>query len=37
MPEDADVLQHLFKGSSTIFYDIQRRTLMFGTTPAGEG
>ena len=35
--EDAEVLQHLFKGSGTIFYDIHRRTLMFGTTAAGEG
>jgi len=33
--EDAEVLQHLLGGAKTVFYDIGRRTLMFGTTPAG--
>lgn len=34
--EDAEVLQELFRKSQTIYYDIPRRTLMFGTTAAGE-
>ncbi len=33
--EDAEVLQNLLGGAKTVFYDIGRRTLMFGTTPAG--
>jgi hypothetical protein len=34
--EDAEVLQSLLKRSATVYFDINRRTLMFGTTPAGE-
>jgi hypothetical protein len=34
--EDAEVLQNLLKRSATVYYDVRRRTLMFGTTPAGE-
>ncbi len=33
--EDADVLQHLLAGAKTVFFDIARRTLMFGTRPTG--
>ncbi len=33
--EDAEVLQHLLAGAKTVFFDIARRTLMFGTTPTG--
>ncbi len=33
--EDAEVLQHLLHGAKTVFFDIARRTLMFGTTPTG--
>jgi hypothetical protein len=33
--EDADVLHGLLKRSSTVHYDIGRRTLMFGTTSVG--
>ena len=33
--DDADVLQDLLTSSSVVTYDIHRRTLMFGTTPAG--
>lgn len=33
--EDAEVLQHLLAGSTTVYYDIPRRSLMFGTTPTG--
>ncbi len=33
--EDAEVLQHLLAVAKTVFYDIGRRTLMFGTTPTG--
>jgi hypothetical protein len=35
--DDADVLQDLLASADTVYYDIGRRTLMFGTTPAGEG
>jgi hypothetical protein len=31
--EDAEVLQNLLAGAKTVYYDISRRTLMFGTTP----
>ena len=31
-PADADNLQDLLAASSTAHYDIERRTLMFGTT-----
>jgi hypothetical protein len=34
--EDAEVLQNLLKRSATVYYDVRRRTLMFGTTAAGE-
>jgi hypothetical protein len=34
--EDAEVLQGLLKRSATVYYDVRRRTLMFGTTPAGQ-
>jgi hypothetical protein len=33
--EDADVLQDLLSGAEIVYYDIGRRTLMFGTAPAG--
>jgi hypothetical protein len=35
--EDAEVLQSLLKRSTDVHYDIDRRTLMFGTARAGEG
>ena len=34
--EDADTLQDLLVASSTVFYDIDRRILMFGTTKPGS-
>ncbi|TLM73600.1 hypothetical protein [Pseudarthrobacter sp. NamB4] len=34
--EDAEVLQNLLNRSATVYYDVRRRTLMFGTTPAGQ-
>lgn len=34
--DDADVLQDLLAAADTVYYDIARRTLMFGTTPVGE-
>ena len=34
--DDADVLKDLLARSSTVFYDVPRRTLMFGTTAAGS-
>ncbi len=33
--EDADVLQDLLSSAKTVYFDISRRTLMFGTTAAG--
>ena len=36
-PDDADNLQDLLSEVSVVHYDIERRTLMFGTTPVGEG
>lgn len=33
--DDADVLQDLLAEAKTVYYDIGRRTLMFGTTPVG--
>ena len=33
--DDADVLQDLLASAGSVYYDIGRRTLMFGTTPAG--
>jgi hypothetical protein len=35
--DDADVLQDLLASADTVYYDIGRRTLMFGTTAAGTG
>ena len=34
-PDDADNLQDMLTSSSTVFYDVARRTLMFGTTRVG--
>ena len=36
-PDDADNLQDLLVSAGTVFYDVGRRTLMFGTTPVGKG
>ena len=33
--EDAEVLQGLLKRSKSVFYDVRRRSLIFGTTPVG--
>jgi hypothetical protein len=34
--DDADNLQDLLSTAETVFYDIRRQTLMFGTTKAGR-
>jgi hypothetical protein len=34
--DDAEVLQHLLKKSADVHYDIERRTLMFGTARVGD-
>ncbi len=34
--DDADVLQDLLRNTSTAFYDVARKTLMFGVTKVGE-
>ena len=34
-PDDADNLSDLLASASIVFYDVKRRTLMFGTTPVG--
>jgi hypothetical protein len=34
--EDADVLQDLLSSSKTVYFDVRRRTLMFGTTRVGH-
>jgi hypothetical protein len=34
--DDADVLQDVLRNQKTVYYDIGRRVLMFGTTKAGE-
>lgn len=34
--DDADNLQDLLSSAGTVFYDVSRRTLMFGTTPVGQ-
>ena len=34
--DDADVLQDMLSSSKTVYYDVRRRTLMFGTTPVGK-
>ena len=33
--EDAEVLQGLLGRAEVVYYDVGRRTLMFGTTPPG--
>ncbi|MHA7262390.1 hypothetical protein ACX80W_04195 [Arthrobacter sp. TMN-37] len=35
-PDDADNLQDLLSTAKTVYYDVRRRTLMFGTTRTGE-
>ncbi len=35
-PEDADNLQDMLSSSDDVFYDIERRVMMFGTTPVGK-
>lgn len=34
--EDADNLQDVLKNTKSVFYDIDRRVLMFGVTRAGD-
>jgi hypothetical protein len=34
--DDADNLQDLFTRAGTVFYDVSRKTLMFGTTAVGQ-
>ena len=34
--EDAEVMQNLLSKTSTVFYDVRRRTLMFGTRRPGS-
>jgi len=34
--DDADNLQDLLSSSSPVYYDVRRRTLMFGTTAVGS-
>ncbi|MCU1405194.1 MAG: hypothetical protein JWQ43_1497 [Glaciihabitans sp.] len=34
--DDADNLQDLLSTATTVFYDVQRRSLLFGTTAAGK-
>jgi|SRR6476620_432270 hypothetical protein len=34
--QDAENLQALLSASATVFYDVPRRTLMFGTTASGQ-
>jgi hypothetical protein len=34
--EDADNLQDLLVAASTVYYDVDRRVLMFGTTKVGQ-
>lgn len=34
--EDAEVLQHLLAASASVYYDVGRRTLMFGTRATGN-
>lgn len=34
--EDAEVLQNLLSSTKSVFYDIHRRTLMFGTRRPGD-
>ncbi len=35
-PDDADNLQDLLVNTKTVYYDVDRRTLMFGTTRVGD-
>ena len=35
-PDDADNLQDLLANTGTVHYDVERRVLMFGVTPAGS-
>jgi hypothetical protein len=35
-PDDADNLQDLLSTAGTVYYDVARRTLMFGTTAVGS-
>lgn len=35
--DDAEVLRGLLRGAKNVTYDVARRTLIFGTTPVGEG
>jgi hypothetical protein len=34
--DDADILQDLLSSADTVYYDVGRRTLMFGTAPVGS-
>ncbi|GAB7189823.1 hypothetical protein NUM3379_05290 [Kineococcus sp. NUM-3379] len=34
--DDADALQDLLKNTETVHYDVERRSLIFGVTPAGS-
>lgn len=34
--EDAEILQDLLSTSKTVYFDVRRRTLMFGTTRVGH-
>ena len=34
--DDADSLQDVLSDAKTVFFDVGRRVLMFGTTPVGE-
>jgi len=34
--DDAEVLTGLLKDAKTVYYDVPRRTLMFGTSPVGS-
>ena len=34
--DDADALQDLLKNTGTVHYDVERRSLIFGVTPAGS-
>ena len=35
-PDDADNLQDLLANTGTVHYDVARRVLLFGVTPAGS-
>jgi hypothetical protein len=35
-PDDADALQDLLVNTNTVYYDVSRRTLMFGVTKVGS-